>query len=90
MQLQRLKLKCNLCNSDELVEKCGNYAVRINNISLQMLSKSARTAYSVKQLGYRVDSWDLIVLFWQKQEIFLLIKVSRLVLGAHSQPLSRY
>jgi len=85
MQLQRLKLKCNWCKSDELVERCGNYAVYINNISLQMLSKSARIAYSVKQLGYRVDNWDLIVLFWQKQEIFLFIKVSRLVLRA-TQP----
>ena len=50
-----------------------------------MLSKSARIAYSVKQLGYRMDNWDLIVLIWQNQEIFLFIKVSRLVLGA-TQP----
>jgi len=61
MHLQRLKLKCNWCNSDELVKRCGNYAVHINIILLQMLSKSARIAYSVKQSGYRVDNWDLIV-----------------------------
>ena len=61
------------------------YAVHITNIPLQILSNSARTAYSVKQLGYKVDNWDLIVLFRQKQEIFLFIKVSGLVLGA-TQP----
>lgn len=50
-----------------------------------MLSKSARIAYSVKQLAYRVDNWDLILLFRQKQEIFLFIKVFGLVLWA-TQP----
>jgi len=80
MHLQRLKLKCNWCNSDELVERCG--------IMLSILIISHYKC-SPSQPGwptqYRVDNWDLIVLFWQKQEIFLFIKVSRLVLRA-TQP----
>lgn len=50
MQLQRLKLKCNWCYSDELVERCGNYAVHINNITLQMPSQVSQNSLLSKAI----------------------------------------